>query len=185
MVDSESEKSDRLKFLGRPPLVGNDNVENYNALQEEVERHIKPESFMDALRVRELTDTIWEEQRHKRYQSKLIESAFHSMLIQVLTRIHMTDEWLARTDANKYFSEDAEQRQAVVKLLHRFHINIETIYAIAMSSNAPSIAMIERMLSNRKSWRSNLLKDHERRQQQIEKADKVSFSATGERIVEI
>ena len=45
--------------------------------------------------------------------------------------------------------------------------------------------MIERMLSNRKSWRSNLLKDHERRQQQIEKADKVSFSATGERIVEI
>jgi DNA-binding transcriptional MerR regulator len=97
----------------------------------------------------------------------------------------MTDEWLARTDANKYFSEDAEERQAVVKLLHRFDINIETIYAMAMSSNAPSIAMVERMLSNRKSWRSNLLKDHERRQQQIEKAYKVSFSATGERIVEI
>jgi hypothetical protein len=176
-MESKSKKSDCLKFLAHPPLMRGDDEQNYNTLYKEVECHLRPMGFMEHLSVRDLTDTIWEEQRHKRYQSKLIESAFHSMLIQVLTQIHQTDEWRARTDADNFFSEDAEERQAVVDLLHRYHIDIETIYAMAMSSNAPSIAMVERMLNNRKSWRSKLLKDHELRQQQIDKAHDLRFAA--------
>jgi hypothetical protein len=62
-----------------------------------------------------------------------------------------------------------------------------------MSFNAPSIALVERLISNRKSSRFQLLKDHERGRRRIEKAQrraaavngKESFSATGQRIVEI
>lgn len=183
MVNSEDEKSDRLKFLGRPPLVKGDDEQNYNALHREVESYLKPKGFIEDLNVRDLTDTIWEEQRNKRYQSKLIESAFHSMLIVVLTRIHLTDEWRARTDADKFFSGDLEERKTVLALLQRFGINVETIYAMAMSSNASSIAMVERMLNNRKSRRSKILRDHELRQAQTEKANQLMFSTGDELIV--
>jgi hypothetical protein len=192
MADSKSAKKDRLEFLGCPPLTQNEDEVDYRALQREVENHLKPEGFIDDLRVRDLTDAIWEEQRNKRYQSKLSDSAVHSALIQVLTEIHRTEVWQARVDADKWFSEDLDEQNYVSDLLNRYQVSREMIYARAMALNAPSIALVERMISSRKSLRSQLLKDHERRQRRIEKAErraavggKESFSASGQKVIEI
>jgi CDP-diacylglycerol pyrophosphatase len=171
MPDSETKSEARSKFLGDPPLTRRDSKEDYNALHEQVERHIKPEGFLDDLTVRELTDAIWEGQRYKRYQSNLIEGAFHAALIQTLTRIFQTDEWSARAEATKWYSDDVEEQRSVLTLLSRFGISVETLYAMAMSSNAAPITVLERMISNRKSSRSKLLKDHDQLLRRIEKIE--------------
>ena len=59
---------------------------------------------------------FWEEQRNIRYQSKLIDSAVHNY-DQVLTEIHRTDDWQAQVDADKWFSEDPEERRYLTGLL--------------------------------------------------------------------
>jgi hypothetical protein len=171
MSSSETESETRSKFLGIPPLTRTDNKEDYKALHEQVERHVKPEDFLGDLRARELTDAIWEQQRYKRYQLKLIESAFHAALVQALTQILQGDEWVARAEATKYYSDNAEERTPVHNLLLRFGVGVEMLYAKAMSLNAAPITVLERMISNRKSSRSQLLKDHDRRLSRIEKQD--------------
>ena len=171
MSRSETESEARSKFLGTPPLTRTDNEEDYNALHEQVERHVKPQDFLGDLRVRELTDAIWEGQRYKQYQTKLIESAFHAALVQTLTPFLGNDEWAAKDEATKYYSKNVEERTAVLNLLKRFGVSIEMLYAKAMSLNAAPIAGLERMISNRKSSRSQLLKDHDRHLSRIDKPD--------------
>jgi hypothetical protein len=177
MSISETKSETRSKFLGDPPLTRRDIAEDYNALNEQVKNHIKPEGFLGDLTVRDLTDAIWEGQRYKRYQSNLIESAFHTALIQTLTRILKTDEWAARVEATKWYSDNVEERRSVLNLLTRFGISVETLYATAMSLNAAPITVLERMISNRKSSRSKLLKDHNRLLRRIETAEGLTIDS--------
>lgn len=160
----------RSQFLGAPPLVRRDNEEDYKALHKQAEAHIKPDDFLGDLMVRELTDAIWEGQRFKRYQAYLTESAFHTALVQILTQIYKNDDLAARHNADKWYSGNKEDRQSLFALLQQFGFNIEMVYGVAMSLNAPSITMLERMISNRKSSRTRLLKDHDRLQKRIEEA---------------
>ena len=50
-------------------------VGEYERLRAAIEREIDPKSIFDKIRVRDLTDKVWEERRLKRSQAALIESA--------------------------------------------------------------------------------------------------------------
>jgi hypothetical protein len=160
--ETEDEKIDTyLHCLGGPPLTARDNEEDYKAIHKEVADHVQPQDFAGKLKVRDITDAIWEEQRCKRYQTKLIDSAFHTAVINTLTQIHKTDEWLARANAEDFLDGMVEEKKRVADLLQRYGVGTETLYAVAMSLNAQPISVLERMIENRKSSRSKLLKDNE------------------------
>jgi hypothetical protein len=161
MDDSET-KQDRSKVLGQPPLVRGENEEDYNALREHADVFISPITFMGDLTVRDLTDDVWEQQRYKRYQTNLIESGFQQALVKALTQIHQNDEWRARNDADKWFRGSPEERGAIGDLLKQFGFSIDMLCAEAMASKANSIALLERMICNRKSSRLKIVSDHEK-----------------------
>ena len=157
---SETDTSlDNLKFLGESPLVQGESKEDYFALLKVVRDYMRPVILFDHIRVRELADDIWEEKRYKNYQSNLIDSGFHEAFLKTLTRIHQNDEWQARKDADRWFRGTPEERGAIADLLKQFGVSIDMLHAEAMALNAGKLAVLERLIGNRKSSRAKTTRE--------------------------
>ena len=59
-------------FSGPPALLRGESEALYAALLAEVDRMIEPKTILDRIDVRDITDKIWESQRYKRLEPRLI-----------------------------------------------------------------------------------------------------------------
>ena len=141
----------------------------YNVLLAEVEQMIEPKNILDQMDVRDITDKIWEGQRYKRLEPKLIESQSVSALAHILMPIFGLDHTEAFEAANMYYGDDPLQRKAAAGCLAHYNITDEMILAKALAQSGGGIGTIDRLIAAREKSRNNLFKDHQRRREHAAK----------------
>ena len=71
-------------LFGEPPLMKGEDKDRYFRLLAAVKHQIQPQDFFDEVRVHELTDKIWEQQRCKHSVAALVEGAYVEALSNLL-----------------------------------------------------------------------------------------------------
>jgi hypothetical protein len=74
-------------IFGKPALPPGESRDAYELLRSKVEELLQPENILDALRVQEITDAIWESQRFKRMSDGLIGTG-HRQTLATMAMIH-------------------------------------------------------------------------------------------------
>jgi hypothetical protein len=173
MSDEQNEPTESLDFFGPPPLLRGENEALYTALHAEVERMLEPETILDQIDVRDITNNIWEAQRYKRLEPRLIESASISALAELLTPIFELDHTRGLEAANMYYGRNAQQRKVAADLLSHHKITEEMILAKALARVGGHVGDIDRLIATRERSRFNVFKDHQRRRENAAKLVKV------------
>ena len=112
----------------------------------------------------DVTDKIWEAQRYKKLEVRLIEGSRVSALAHLLLPFFDLDLSKAFSAANMYFSRDFSRSKPARELMSDNKITEEMVDAKALAMQCGQISYIERMVSNREVARNGLLREHERRQ---------------------
>jgi hypothetical protein len=173
MSDQQNESSESSDLFGPPPLLRGENEALYAALLAEVDSMIEPKTIMDRIDVRDITDKIWESQRCKRFEARLIESACVSALAHLLAPIFGLDHTRGFEAANRYYGQDALKRKNAAKLLSDHKITDEMILAKALAQVGGHVGDFDRLITTRERSRHNVFKDYQRRREQAAKLAKV------------
>jgi len=163
MSDEQNEPKESLDFFGPPPLLRGEDEALYRALLSEVERMIEPKTILDRMDARDITDKIWEAQRYKRLEPRLIESASVSALAHVLLPIFDLDHARAFEAANMYYGQDSLKHKLAADLLSPYKITDEMILAKALAQNSGQLGSIDKLVTTRERSRNDVFKDRERR----------------------
>jgi hypothetical protein len=67
-------------LLGKPPLLANEDLSDYNALLNELAREVKPKDFIEWLWVKDIADLTWEIIRLRRIKAAYVNGQFTSAL---------------------------------------------------------------------------------------------------------
>jgi hypothetical protein len=157
-------------LLGKPALLRSEDSRDYAKLHAAFEREIDPKSIFDRIRVQDLTDKFWEEQRLKRSQAALIDSALVQALAMLFAPHYGENLAGALETAQNYYSGVPEKVRRAEKLLVQLGIGSEQIEANAMHIRSLGLQMLDRMITNRETVRNSIIKEHERRKRKAEKA---------------
>jgi len=79
-----SDDNQQDDLFGEPPLIKGEDSARYYRLFAEIKHEIKPETVFDKIRVRELADKLWQQQRCRRSAASLVESAHIEALASLL-----------------------------------------------------------------------------------------------------
>jgi hypothetical protein len=79
-----SDNNQQDDLFGEPPLIKGENSARYYRLFAAIKHEIKPETVFDKIRVRELADKLWQQQRCKRSAASLVEGAYIEALASLL-----------------------------------------------------------------------------------------------------
>src|ERR1700730_15437064 len=124
-----------LELFGEPPLLKGEDEERYLRLYAAVEHHIQPKTIFDKMRVRDLTDKYWEQQRCKQSCASLVEGAYIEALESLLNPFFSPMEFMgvdvASQMARDYYSGEAnaEKMQEMESRLAQYGITAEQIRA--------------------------------------------------------
>ena len=84
-IDSQWSSNEVLEdLLGKPALIKGEDEKQYWRLHETIKNEMKPKNFFDQIRVRELTDKLWEMRRNKNSMAALVETSFVRALTELL-----------------------------------------------------------------------------------------------------
>ncbi len=156
-------------IFGKPALPPGENCDAYELLLSKVEDLLQPENILDALRVREITDAIWESQSFKRMSDGLIGTG-HRHTLELLLDDFGCSAREGTSIANDYYGVDPERRKAAAERLQAFGITEDQIHAKALGKAAKDMDLFDRLITNRGITRRALLKEHERLQKRAAKA---------------
>jgi hypothetical protein len=159
-------------LLGKPPLLKGEDEQRYQKLRASIEAVLGSETVLKALRVRELTDNIWESQRLKRYQTALIDSALLQSLASLLGPKFGDHIEKAFDTAIDYHGGPSQKQAAATKVMDQLGITPEQIEANAMYLRSSGLNTMEHMISNREASRNALIKEHAREQKRAEKEER-------------
>ena len=188
MSDQQNEPAESLDLFGPPPLLRGENAALYAALLAEVDSMIEPKTIMDRIDVRDITDKIWESQRYKRLEPRLIESASISALAHLLAPIFGLDNVRGFEAANMYYGRDALKRKTAAQLLSHYKITDEMILAKALAEVGGHVGNFDRLIAARERSRHNVFKDYQRRREhaaklaKVEEANKEATSNRADRV---
>ena len=163
-------------IFGKPALPAGENHDAYQLLLWKVEEWLQPENILDALRVREFTDAIWESQRFKRMNDGLIGTG-HRRTLELLLDDFGCSNREGTSIANDYYGDDPQRRQAAAERLKAYGITDNQIHAKALGRAAKELDLFDRLITNRGITRRALLKEHERQQKRAAKT-KPAHAAT-------
>jgi hypothetical protein len=156
-------------LLGKPPLLKSEDEQSYRKLYASIEAVLGSETVLKRLRVRELTDNIWESQRLKRYQTALTDSALLPSLASLLGPMFGDHIEKALDIAVDYYGGSSQKQAAARKILDQLGITPEQIAANAMYLRSSGLNTMEHMISNRAASRNAFIKEHAREQKRAEK----------------
>ena len=137
---------------------------------------IEPKTILDRIDVRDITDKIWESQRYKRLEPRLIESACVSALAHILAPLFELDHARGLEVATMYYSPDAVKRKRAAQLLSDHKITDEMILAKALAQVGGHIGNIDRLIAARERSRHNVFKDYQRRRESAAKLAKAEYT---------
>ena len=75
MSDTDPSTINFAQLIGPPALLPGEDAAQYEALRAEVRKCLEPKSVLDETNVSDVTDKIWEAQRYKRFEVRLIEGS--------------------------------------------------------------------------------------------------------------
>src|SRR3954453_22414321 len=171
-LENATREANLADLLGAPAILPGESENRYAALQAEVGRTIKPQNIFDWLRVRTITDAVWEEMRYKGLESKLIEGSKVNALAVLLTPHCGFYQKRAAELAADYYSPDPKRSEPAVRRVAWFGITQEMINAKAASIEGANLVLLDRLIGNRQNCNRSLIKEHERRQRKTEKSEK-------------
>jgi hypothetical protein len=161
-------------LIGEPSLLQSEDRDAYEQLRAGVEREIKPQTIFDEIRVQEITDKFWEEQRLKRQQIALIQSAKVDSLASLLTPYYGDEIFGALETARNYYSGDQQRQRTAQKIMEQLGVTEQQVEANGIHVRSIGLLALDRMVLNRETSRNRLIRDHERRQRRAEKAKRRS-----------
>lgn len=136
------------ELLGPPPLMQGEDEQRYWRLYQAVEDQVQPENFFDILRVKDLTDKVWEQLRNKSVMAALTETCFIKalsyLLVQRVPSIQPDPE-TARLMAKAYYNRNTplKRKQEIDAILLECGITFEQIQAKAMECSWPSLSILK------------------------------------------
>jgi hypothetical protein len=177
---AREEPSDLELMFGRPVLLKGESRAAYDLLRSTVARMLAPNDLFGELRVQEVTDTIWEGQRFKRFATRLIDTG-HITALELLLQ---TACWhnpfvIPGAMALDYYYGDTKEREAAKSIVASFGITDDLIQAKALAVNDGEFSYADRLVDNRQTKLKGLLKDHERQKRKAEKAQRREDHKTG------
>jgi hypothetical protein len=158
-----------LELLGRPSFLKSEDAAIYDGLLAESIRQLAPSDFLSSLRAKELAEKLFEEQRLKRSQAALVNSAMIQSLASLLGPVFSDNHEEALETARSYFGADLARKREAGKHVEELKITMEQIEAHAMFLRSAGLHMMERMASNRETSRNKIIRDHEKRLRKVEK----------------
>jgi hypothetical protein len=165
--DSAVSQMDDL--FGPPPLIKGEDVARFWRLHAAIAHGSKPETIFDKIRVREITDKLWQQQRCKQNAISLVEDAYMEALASLLRPFNSPTisfgEDAASSMARDYYSgaANAKQMEAIESCLAQYGITEERIRAKAMQLCGGAVLMLYRMEANCENSLRMLKKEHDRR----------------------
>jgi hypothetical protein len=160
-------------LLGKPALIKGEDEKQYWRLHETIKNEMKPKNFFDQIRVRELTDRLWEMRRNKNSMAALVETSFVRALTELLRQSMPPDSELnldlvsdpAADAARDYFdgATGPKRRKEIDALLAQYGITQAQVRAKAMELCGPSLLFFKKFDYRDDKLIRRSLKDHERR----------------------
>jgi hypothetical protein len=139
-------------LLGPPPLMQGEDASRYWRLHNAIEYHNKPKTIFDWIRVREIADKQWQQQRCKQGGASFVESAYLDALASLLRPFYaqpivLIGEDAAFVTARKYYGGEmnAKEREDIDSLLAQYRITQEQIRAKAMQLCSGALTTFYRM----------------------------------------
>ncbi|MFN3350027.1 hypothetical protein [Pseudorhodoplanes sp.] len=152
------------RLLGAPPLFKGEDRKAYHALQDQVRNLVKPVDLIEQFWIRDVVDLIWEIGRLRRLKAKLMSASAHKGLHEILKPI-------TGYDADDLVEGWAAGDRTVVKkvngLLAKAQIDTEAIMAQTLLVEIDPIERIERMIAGAESRLSAVLREIDRRRDQV------------------
>ena len=168
MTKEQESQNDFDRLFGQPALLNGESRDIYNQLRAKVAAELKAkDDIFSQLKVQEVTDSIWESRRFKRFGIQSVESAMLTALEYLLQPACAGTPRSAMSLAGDYYSDKPETKKAAHEIVARLGITPDTILgqAVAMSGE---FGLFDRLADNRASRYKQLLKHHDK---QLRKAE--------------
>ena len=149
MSDTKPPTVNFAKLIGPPALLPGEDATQYEALRAEVRKCFDPKRVLDEANVSDVTDKIWEAQRYKRFEVRILEGSRLSALAHLLLPLFQSNSFGAFVAAGEYFGRDSQKSKRIKNLMDEYNITEEMVYAKAASMDCGKISYIERMISAR------------------------------------
>jgi hypothetical protein len=174
------EPTDFELMFGRPLLLKGESRAAYDWLRSTVAGLLAPTDLFGELRVQEVTDSIWEGRRFKRFATQLVDTG-HMTALEILLQTACWNNMFIKPGvvARDYYYGDTKEREAAKNLVASFGITADLIQAKALAVNAGEFSYADRLVDNRAVKLKGLLQDHERQKRKVEKAQRRKDPKTG------
>ena len=162
-------------LLGKPALIKGEDEKQYRRLHETIKDEMKPKNFFDQIRIKELTDRLWDMRRNKTSMAALVEASFVRALTELFRQSMPADSELNLDDvvsdpaadmARDYFDSATapKRRKQINAVLAQYGITEEQIRAKAMEVCGPSLLFFKKFDYRDEKLVRRSLREHERRE---------------------
>jgi hypothetical protein len=169
--ENETEENYFTQIFGETALLKGENRSAYDLLRTSVGRELNaPYDVLSQLKVQEITDSIWEGQRFKRFATQSIDTGYLvalEVLLQPICRLNLSMD--PGRIALDYYHGEEESRQAAQKIVRGAGITEDQIQVQALMVGAGQFSYLDRLAANRSATLKGLLKDQKRQLRKIEK----------------
>jgi hypothetical protein len=142
-------------FLQKPPMLISESADEFDVMQEALEREIKPRGFIEQMYVADISATHWEVLRLRRCKAVIIIAAVPTALANLLQKL--LKEPGAGGLAQRWFT-DPEAKKQISETLGQFGLNETAIEAEAIRMSSADLQRLDRMLASLESRRNKALR---------------------------
>lgn len=153
-------------LFGKPPLIKGEDEAHYLSLRDAFEEDIKPKTFLERMKVNDLTNKYWERLRLLRFSAALIEGAGIEALASLLRPfVSQTPDMkdVPLDIARFYYVGLGGAKKRAALYVAECGITNDQILALAVQMRGAGLLMIDRMDKSRENAGRILRKEIERR----------------------
>jgi hypothetical protein len=169
--ENETDDNHFTLIFGEPALLKGECRTAYNLLRAHMTVLLKADDdVLSQLKVQEVTDSIWEARRYKRFATQHIDTGYLvalEVLLQPVCRLNLSMD--PGRIALDYYHGEEKNRQAAQKIVRGAGITKDQIQAQAHLVNAGQFSCFDRLVDSRSATLKGLMKDHDRQQRKAEK----------------
>jgi hypothetical protein len=169
--ENETDDNHFTLIFGESALLKGESRSAYDLLRVSVACQLNaPYDVLSQLKVQEITDSIWEAQRYKRFATQLIDTGYLEaleVLLQPICRLNLSMD--PGRIALDYYHGEEKNRQAAQKIVRGAGITEDQIQVRALLVGAGQFSYLDRLAANRSATLKGLMKDQKRQLRRVEK----------------
>jgi hypothetical protein len=174
MKDSSNDPFAELdELLGEPILLRHDDRERYRALQEKVERLLKPKDLFDALDARDFVNAVWDGARFQSQAAELLNTQWRKALKELACRKSGFVSEKAAKSIEAYLAAPqnvmTQNGMTESRMLRESGLSGAAVEAHSVLLAKDNLLVLDKLVSSRNATRDHVLKAYRRRQAAKEK----------------